>query len=112
MTSCPRQVSVHVRTLWPKASWGGKGLFDFRVPVHPWKKPQAQELRQRPCWDSLYWLSFHDLVSLLFDTIQDHLPRGGTVHRELGLPTSIPNQENAPQPCPQASLEDAVLLVD
>ena len=71
----------------------------------------AKELRQRPCWDTLYWLAFHDLVSLLFDTTQDRLPRGGAAHSELGPPISIPNQEKAPQPCPPASLEEAVLSV-
>jgi hypothetical protein len=36
------------------------------------------------------------LTSMLSYRTQNHLPRGGTTHCGLGLPTSIIHQENAP----------------
>lgn len=49
--------------------------------------------------------------SFMFDTTQDHLPRDCTAHSELGLLSSITNQENVPQACPQANLmENEVAL--
>ena len=35
-----------------------------------------------------------------FNTAQDHLLRGGTLHTELGPPTSITNQEKCPTHLP------------
>lgn len=46
--------------------------------------------------------------SLLSYILQDHLPRGGPTHSGLGLSTSIINQENVPQSCPQAGLIEAI----
>ena len=40
---------------------------------------------------------------LLPYTTQAHLPRNGSVHSGLGPPTSISNQENVSQTCPQAN---------
>lgn len=37
-------------------------------------------------------------------TAQTQLPRDGNAHSGLDPPTSISNQENDPQTCPQASL--------
>lgn len=39
---------------------------------------------------------------------QDHIPRGGTAHRELSSPTAIINHENAPllQTCIQVNLKE------
>lgn len=45
------------------------------------------------------------LPSLLFNTSQDYLPRGGgTIQNGLDLPTSNINQEDAPQTCLQTNL--------
>ena len=45
---------------------------------------------------------------MLSYTIQDHLTSSATSHTELGPPTLIINQENAPQSCLQANLMEAV----
>lgn len=37
-----------------------------------------------------------------------HLPKAGTTHSELGPPTSITEQENAPHICLQVSLMEAI----
>lgn len=37
------------------------------------------------------WLAPHGLFSLLYYKTQDNLTRGGTIHSELGRPTSITN---------------------
>ena len=45
----------------------------------------------------------HGLLSLPF-IAQDLQPKSGSAHSELVPPTSVINQENAPQACPQAHL--------
>ena len=47
------------------------------------------------------WLAQPDYSTL------DHQPRGAIIHHELVPPTSVMNQENAPQACPQANLVEA-----
>jgi hypothetical protein len=47
------------------------------------------ELMQRPWRDAAYWLAPHGLPNLLFYRTQDHQPRVGTNHYELGPPTLI-----------------------
>lgn len=44
--------------------------------------------------------------------MQGLLPRGVTAHGELEPPTSVTNQECAPQTCVQANLMEAVLSGD
>jgi hypothetical protein len=39
-------------------------------------------------------------IQLLFYTVQDHLPRDGTAHSELGPPPSTRNQGHAPGTSP------------
>lgn len=39
---------------------------------------------------------FHGLLSLLYYTDQDHMPKGGATHSGLCPLVSIINQENAP----------------
>ena len=51
-------------------------------------------------------------LSILSYTIQNHLPRHSNTHNGLGLPTSVTNQENAPQPCLQANLVGAFFQLD
>lgn len=47
-----------------------------------------------------YWLVPHGSFCLLFHTTQDHLLKSGTVHRKLGLPTWVIDQEDAPTQLP------------
>lgn len=63
-----------------------------------------QELKQelRCGWtteESSYCFAPHYLLSLLVHTTQHHLPRGAITHTGLGLPTSVIDQESAPQAC-------------
>ena len=92
-----------------KASWEGKDLFDldFQIIVHHWRK-SGQELKQgrnleagsnadpRSQKSAAYWLAPSGLLSLLSYRTQDHQPRDGTTHNELGSPPSITNLEKAP----------------
>lgn len=58
--------------------------------------------------NAAHWIGPHGWSSLVSYTAQDHLQRVGTAHRGLGSsPTSIINQENVPQACPQANLVGA-----
>lgn len=57
----------------------------------------------RPWRNTTYWLVPRVLLSLLFYTTQDHLPRGGPI-QQAGYPISIIDQENAPHICSQAGL--------
>ena len=50
---------------------------------------------QRPWKGAAYWLALHGLLSLLSYRTQDHQPRDGTAHSELGPPLSITNERNA-----------------
>lgn len=48
-------------------------------------------------WKNIgYWLIVYGLLSLLFATAQDHLPRGSTAHSGLGPATSTINEETVP----------------
>ena len=55
-----------------------------------------QELKERPWRNAAPWLASPGSFSLFFHTSQDYLPRCGSVPRDMGPPTSIINQENAP----------------
>ena len=47
-------------------------------------------------WKNIaYWLVLHGLLSLLFYTVQDHLPRHRNSYSGLGPPIPIFRQENA-----------------
>lgn len=54
-----------------------------------------QELMQNPWKSTAYCLSCPNLLSLFSYSTQDHKSKGGTTHSELGMPTSIINEENA-----------------
>lgn len=75
-----------------------------------WKELEAgnleSELKQRLWRGAAYWIAPCGLFSLLSYTTQAHLPRGSTLHSELGLPT-ITNKENAPKDLPTANLIEA-----
>ena len=65
----------------------------------------GQELKQRPWRDTAYWLALHGLLDSY--TTPDHLPRDDNTQSELGPPTPITSQENAPQTCLEAKLMKA-----
>ena len=52
---------------------------------------QMQSLMQRPQRGTVYWLAPHALLNLLSYRIQDHQPRDGPTHDELGPLPSITN---------------------
>jgi hypothetical protein len=58
-------------------------------------KTQNKKVEQRPWRSMAYWLTPHGLLSLLPYTIENDLPRDGTIHSGLSPPTAIINQENA-----------------
>ena len=75
----------------------------FQVIVYNWEvraRTWSHEQRQKPWRDAVYWLAPHSLLSLLSCRTQDHLPRGGPTHSELGSPTSTIDQENTPADLP------------
>lgn len=58
----------------------------------------GQELKHQELGGAqLYLCALHGCSACLPYTTQNHLPRGGTTHSELGPSTPIINQENAPQ---------------
>lgn len=57
---------------------------------------QGKNLEQGAQRNGAYWFVTHGLITLLSNTIQDHMLRGGTVRSELSPPTSGINQENDP----------------
>ena len=68
------------------------GNLHLQVTVCHGGKPEL-ELKQKP--QTLLTGSPHLwLFSLLFFTVQTHLPRDRAVRSDLGLPTSISSQEN------------------
>jgi hypothetical protein len=60
-----------------------------------------QDLETGPVLEAMksavYWLILDSLLSWLSCLPKDHLPRGRTAHNRLSPPTSITNEENAPQ---------------
>jgi hypothetical protein len=54
---------------------------------------------QRPWRDAAYWLAPHGLLSLLSYKTQDHQPRTGTAHSDLGVLTSTISEEDVPRAC-------------
>lgn len=84
---------------------GGRGLFhvNIQVTVHDQEKSGKNleaEVKQNPWRNTAYWFAPHGQLSYL---TQDHEPRGGTTHSELGPATSFTSEESGPQTCPQAS---------
>lgn len=65
-----------------------------------WGRDLRLELKQKPWWDTTYWLVPHGLFSLTSYTTQD-LGQAYVCHHssELGPPISIINPENALQTC-------------
>lgn len=61
---------------------------------------------QKSWKDVAYQLAPSSLPSLVSYTNQDILPKGGVPFHELGPPTSIINEGNVPQMCPQENLRD------
>lgn len=76
---------------------GGEGgvYFHLQFTIHDEGKT-GRKLKQRP-W-RLLWLPY---------TTQHFLPMGGTAQSRLVPPTSVVNQENAPQACKQTNLMEA-----
>lgn len=87
-----------------KTTWVEKDLFKFTtlrsyfitkrnqkqdLMVGTWR----QKLKQRPWRKAAYWLASYDLLSVPSYIFQDHLPKGGTTHNELGPPMSIISQD-------------------
>ena len=50
-----------------------------------------QVLMQRPWRDAAYWLAPHGSLSLFPYRTQDHLPRDGSTHNDLGHALMITN---------------------
>jgi hypothetical protein len=74
------------------------------------RKNLKQELKQKPWKNTAQWLAcFMACPTCFFYTTQDHLPRNGTAHSGLSPLTSITDQGNTPQICPQANLMDTFL---
>lgn len=77
--------------------------------AHYWQKI-GKELKSRQAARGRNWSRGHVgvlLTGLLlmvcssaFNTVQEHEPRGGTTHSELGPPATIINHENAPSDLP------------
>lgn len=104
---------------WPKLTWGRKGLFHFTTSesklitkgsqgkkeckTGSWR----QEMKQKSWKKVDYRLNFQGLLSLSLYTTQDPLPKGSTIPRGSGIPTSITNKENAPLICLQTNLMEA-----
>lgn len=87
-----------------KSNLRNKDLFGLCILGHSslWEakaRTWRQEVKQRTQKNTAYLIPSHDLLGLLSCITQDYLPRGGTIHSELGLPTFIINQENALQIC-------------
>lgn len=71
----------------------GSIYFNSQLIVHDCGSHRSET---QPRTDAACWLAPCDLLCLLSYTIQDQLPRCGTVPSGLGPCTSIMNQENAP----------------
>ena len=54
-----------------------------------------------------YWPALPDWSKLKFYISRTTLPRGGTAHSGMGLPTPTINQENVPYTCLQANSIEA-----
>lgn len=94
---------------WPKV-WGCLSYYSilhFHITVHyrgSQGRNSQQELKQRPWDNGAYGLPSHGLLSLLSYIAPHELSRGGTSHNGFGPPTSVINEENTTQPCPQTIL--------
>ena len=71
-----------------------------------------QELKQKPWRNTAHWLALNGLLPILSYVTQDHLPRIGTNHSELGLPTSIINQENIPTWVPTGQSGERIFSIE
>ena len=67
-----------------------------------------QEWKQGLWRRAAYWLIPHGLLSSLPSTMQDHEPRDGTAHSELGLLVLTINQDSTLQTCLQDDLIEAL----
>lgn len=70
----------------------------YLVVHHPEKS--EQESGDRSLCSAHGGVLLVDWLSLLSYSTQEHQPRSSTALSGLGSPTSIINQENAPQTCP------------
>jgi hypothetical protein len=100
---------------WWKATWGGKGVFLLTPPDNNLALEKIRAGGTLKAWNckrelrrhrrsAAYRAVPHDLLSMISYTIQVSWPRGGTTQWSRPSHTSIINQENAPQFCPQANL--------
>lgn len=85
----------------PKASYNPSSR-ETKAGIPP------RSLKQKPTEEAAYLLTSGCSAALL-NTAWAHLPKDDTVHTGPGYPTSIRNQDNAPQTRPQAHLMEAVL---
>jgi hypothetical protein len=54
-------------------------------------------MKEKPWRNTVYWLAPYPLFSLLLLYIpQDYLTKDGNTHSEMGPPSSITKQQNAP----------------
>ena len=65
-----------------------------------------QELEQKQWRNTTYWLT---QPPFLYNP--GHAFRGGSTHSDLDPPTSVINQESAPQACLQASFTEVIFSV-
>lgn len=93
-------------TSWRKATWGGESFCVLCTLTYSSLPEPRQELNPgigrileagavAEATEQCCLLLTHDLLNLLSNRIQNHQPRAGTTHNNMGLPTSITNQENA-----------------
>ena len=86
---------------WPKATWGGKGLFHLTGHSSSSREARA-ETQGRNRWRGHGGVPFICLLFMAYLACFLNITSSGVVP-----PKSITNQENAPQACPQASLVGA-----
>lgn len=87
------------RLLYPKATWGRKGWFQFttfRSHSHSGEVRAGIQCRilKQETWTTAYWLAHHGWLGLIPYITPDYQPRSGTTHSELYLSTPVTNKDN------------------
>lgn len=84
---------------------GRKEFISLMLPFHNSPYWEVRVGTHQGTWRSAaYWIAPHDLLSLLSESIQDHMSRNGTTLGGLGPLTSIINRETLTKACPPANL--------